>query len=532
MSNNTEKKQECNGYNLIFDLDLENNPCNGSIEIKNDKIKIVIESEKSQFSLKEFSQFLTEKQIGSACFVGILNGEKTILVKTTMGQYEKFAELAKALNYYLKSGKMVDLDYNENICPKCKQPLFNHKQCPYCQSKGKVLMRFIKMFKPFYPLLLASIITTLICQSFWIILPFFQRIAIDDYIRPKNQDITTFFFIVLSMIAIHLIMTIAYKINAKFTNKVSNGIGKELRSMVFKKVQALSMSSISKKTAGELINRINTDTAKIQDFISDFGPEMILRIISFIVLFIIIVLTNWQLAILILVPMPIVFFIVSKLQEKIHIYYLNFWRKSAKANSVLHDILSGIRIVKIFGSENREIKKYRTVSENYTKSQQRAELYWSYRMPFIDFLITIGQYFLLYFGSNLILQGKMQIGELIQLSSYVGMIYIPLRWMMYIRRSITNVGVSATKILEILDADDGVINLDDEKEIIINGDIKFENVYFGYKKYEDVLKNVSFDIKKGEMIGIVGHSGVGKSTLINLILHLYDATDGAILIDG
>ncbi len=149
---------------------------------------------------------------------------------------------------------------------------------------------------------------------------------------------------------------------------------------------------------------------------------------------------------------------------------------------------------------------------------------WYLTIPASEFILTIGNFFVLYFGGNMILDHTMTLGQLIQFTTYVAMLYEPIRWLIQIPRNLSVTSVSAGKVFEILDEDTDVRDCDDPIDLDIQGDIEFDGVYFGYKVYNPVLKDITCKINKGEMIGIVGHSGVGKSTMINLILRLYDCT--------
>jgi ATP-binding cassette subfamily B protein len=157
---------------------------------------------------------------------------------------------------------------------------------------------------------------------------------------------------------------------------------------------------------------------------------------------------------------------------------------------------------------------------------------WYLTVPVSQFILTIGNFFVLYFGGRMILENALTLGQLIQFTTYVSMLYEPIRWLTEIPKNLADVSVSAGKVFEIIEEQSDVSDAANPIELDIKGDIDFDGVYFGYKAYNPVLKDITCSIKEGEMIGIVGHSGVGKSTLINLILRLYDCTQGQISIDG
>ena len=208
------------------------------------------------------------------------------------------------------------------------------------------------------------------------------------------------------------------------------------------------------------------------------------------------------------------------------------WTFESKASSVLHDIFSGIRVVKAFGMEKREVKRFDDATRNLRDVQIRNEKFFAVVFPILNLFMGIGEFFLMFYVGNKILQGQMTLGEMAQFSAYVGIIYGPLRWIANLPRRLVRVMTSIVKIFDLIDDKVAVEDKKDAKEIDIKGAITIENISFGYDDTADVLKNVNLEVKPGEFIGIVGRSGVGKSTLINLVMRLYDVSEGSIKIDG
>ena len=320
--------------------------------------------------------------------------------------------------------------------------------------------------------------------------------------------------------------------NERCTTKVSISVGRDLRGELFQKIQEQSMKSITKRTTGEQIKRITNDTEKIQEFVANHGKEAAVQVLSTLVILTVMLLLNWKLTLLVLIPVPLAVAATQVIFKYIRRKYDLVWNRFSQSESTLHDILSGIMVVKTYGSEKREIAHYTGYSERFAKSMYRADKFWFLVFPIIGFIITMGEYFYLYFGGQQVLIGGMTLGALIQFGAYIGMVYGPLRWIIQLPRYIAEVAVSAAKIYEVIDEKEDVTDQEDPVELDIQGKVTFDNVGFGYKVYKPVLKNISFEVQPGEMIGIVGPSGVGKSTLINLIMRLYDVSSGSIKIDG
>jgi ATP-binding cassette subfamily B protein len=201
-------------------------------------------------------------------------------------------------------------------------------------------------------------------------------------------------------------------------------------------------------------------------------------------------------------------------------------------NSVLHDIVKGIRVIKCFGTEKREIRKFDALCKRLCNVCIKNEQFWALTFPYLTFFMGIGEFLVLYFGGRAVIGGQMKIGQLLEFTLYLAYIYQPLRWISTLPRRLGEFTTSMIKILEIMNEktdDAGAANTDIE---FVPGDIDFNNVSFGYKVYETVLKDINLHVNQGEMIGLVGHSGAGKSTLINLILRLYETDRGKITVNG
>ncbi len=208
------------------------------------------------------------------------------------------------------------------------------------------------------------------------------------------------------------------------------------------------------------------------------------------------------------------------------------WLYGRRVNHLLQDVLSGIRVVKSFGREESEIKRFEDATQLQSRQDEANAKLFDTVFPLLGFAVRFGSYLIMLYGNVKLFNGTMSIGELHQFNSYANIIYGPLLWITFIPRQISQFLTSLGKVLEILEEQPDVSDIGLPIDIEIEGDISFKNVTFGYETYNPVLENINVDIKKGEMIGIVGHSGCGKTTLVNLVMRLYDVTEGRIEIDN
>lgn len=419
-------------------------------------------------------------------------------------------------------------------CPKCGRPYRpGTNKCISCDRSKGYLKWMWSMVKPYTWGIILAVILFFTVTAVNLIPPILNREMVDGYIKNTsgNVEIKGFIAVLLSLLALSILTRLVSMLRSLLMNSIGTKVIVKIRQTVFNKIQKLSVSGINRMTAGELIQRVTQDSNVIKDFITGDFAEMIEQILTFLGVGFMMFYYDWKLAIIIILPTPIVMLFWRLFSKKIHRLYHRQWQMNAASRSILQDIFSGIRVVKSYGSEKQEIEKYDEVTSDEKDIQIRNEVFFGRISPFLNFFMGFGEFFLLFYTCNKVLGGSMSFGDMSLFSSYASMIYGPLRWMSHLPRRILRVTNSISKIYDVIE-DEDMLTKGREIDMDIKGDIVFENVGFGYERGNNVLGSVSLHIKKGEMIGLVGRSGVGKSTLINLVMRMYDVDRGRILIDG
>jgi len=269
-------------------------------------------------------------------------------------------------------------------------------------------------------------------------------------------------------------------------------------------------------------------------------PELIQHSITLLSVAVMMLAINWRLTVLVVIPVPFLVVMFRLIHRSNHKRYRRQWNVESDAGTLMHDVFSGMRVVKTYGTEKREEERFAVAAKRIADISRRNELIWNLTIPFASFLLSFGEYAVLFFlgceligDPSFITSGNpnFTLGDLTQFLSYVALIYQPIRWMSFVPRRITRAATALSKIAELLDEESEIVTQGRVMENI-NGDIEFKNVSFGYNDAEYVLKNIDLKINKGDFIGFVGRSGVGKTTAANLILRLYDINDGSLTIDG
>ncbi len=419
-------------------------------------------------------------------------------------------------------------------CPKCGRPYRpGTNKCISCDRSKGYLKWMWSMVKPYTPGIILAVILFFAVTLINLVPPILNRTMVDDYIKNTsgNVEIKGFIAVLLSLLALSILTRVVSMLRSLLMNSIGTKVIIKLRQTVFNKIQMLSVAGINRMTAGELIQRVTQDSNVIKDFITGEFAEMIEQVLTFAGVVFMMFYYDWKLALLILLPAPFVMLFWRLFSRRIHRLYHRQWQTNASSRSILQDIFSGIRVVKSYGSEEQEIKKYDAATTDEKNIQIRNEVFFGRISPFLHFFMGFGEFFLLFYTCNKVLGGDMTFGDMSLFSSYASMIYGPLRWMSNLPRRILRVKNSISKIYDVIE-DEDMLYRGKQLDHDIKGNITFKDVGFGYERGNVVLNSISLDIKKGEMIGLVGRSGVGKSTLINLVMRMYDVDRGQILIDG
>jgi len=457
-----------------------------------------------------------------------------ILCRFTMTGLKKAGDFCKIVNYYIQTGiAEVPDKIKPRACAKCGRPLIEEiNVCVFCFDKMGVLKRSFSYTKPYRKRLLVSQVFLYVCNVFFLLVPVINRILIDNHLRPREGPLTAVLLLTGAMLVSRMLSETVFILASRAYNRASIAFCNDLRVMAYQKLQTLSMASFSKRTPGDLIRRIMDDTARICDFVTDMGRFALEMVLMFVVVLIILLITDLRLTLLLFLPVPFVATLLYRFRRMIRARYHRQWRKESKCSSILHDIIKGIRTVKSFGNEDLEIKKFSDANRELATISSDNEAIWAKMFPTLTFITGIGEMFIMYVGGLLVFRGELSLGVLVQFMMYVGFIYGPLRWLVTFPRWLANATTSMVKLYEIIDEEPEIIENENSLRIPVSGEVEFKNVSFGYKSYEPVLKGIDLKIRQGEMIGLVGKSGVGKSTLINLVMRLYDPNIGKITVNG
>lgn len=431
----------------------------------------------------------------------------------------------------VQAERVVSQEY-EKYCEKCGRALPGTSRCPYCEGKGEPVKKLIGLCKEQMGRLVLISLLMLSMAALNLFMPMVQQSFIDQALATGNgtwRDLLLFIGVTFAMLMGYILLEL-YRFWSCV--KLGTSLSLSLRRKLYYKIQVLSLSFMNKRKPGELMNRVARDTDQIRRFMEEVFGDMFLALLTMIASLTMMFLLSWKMTLVTVFFIIAVFAITKAFWHKIRSIFHKQWLKADDLSSSLQDIISGMRVVKSFGKEERESERFTKKAYEYAAISRKNETFWAAFYPILTFLLGAGTYIAVLFGGMDVLDEKMTLGQLVQYIAYCGYLFGPLSWMTFMPRAIMQMVTSMNRIYDVLDEEPSIADHTNSKELEIEGAFSFENVSFGYETYEPVLENISFTVKPGEMIGLVGASGTGKSTLINLIMRLYDVDQGRICIDG
>ena len=484
--------------------------------------------------------FRVEVMYGSCGFYVRTDGVSRLVCRFISGRnLARYSVIVRACEILAETHNTTPVtnDLPERFCPKCGRPYVNNTTiCPYCMDRLEVYRKMFAMTRGLRLMMCFPFIVAVFSVVFSFVVPWIEGQAVNNYLEPlsgtERGTMHGFILIVLAIVSIDLFQRALGVMQSRLSAVSGNRFIMMLKNILYEKLESLSLSSLQRRSTGDLMGRVNSDTSVMQDFVTNQLPNIFVQGVSFIVAMIVMLAINPLMCLFIFVPVPFSVFLIKKFWTTMDMKNRRGWNLESKVNRQLQDIFSGIRVVKCFGQEKREIERFRQSSLKSAKQTEQNERLFDTFFPLVTFAIRLGSYLILLYGNLLLFDGAMKLGTLHQINAYANIVYAPLVWMTSVPRNISRFLTSASKVFEILEETPEVGDIGLPIDIRIEGEINVKNVTFGYESYNPVLSNVSADIKPGEMIGIVGHSGSGKTTLINLIMRLYDVNTGAIEIDG
>jgi ATP-binding cassette subfamily B protein len=320
-------------------------------------------------------------------------------------------------------------------------------------------------------------------------------------------------------------------LNGRLIAYVGGHVAADIRAQLYRSIEFLQLTFFDKKQVGAIASRVTSDTDRVWGFLVDGLPHIATNFLLMLGIVGFLFLVNWKLALCILMPVPIVVSISVRFWKPVSQLYHRVGQKWARFHTHLNESLSGIRVVKAFAREDYENNKFLHRNDELKNAGIAADGRWFTIFGAMSFFTSLGTLINWTVGGYMVYSRQMSLGDFWKVNAYLGLIYGPLQWFAQVNNWFSRAMAGAERVFEVMDTEAEAYN-SGGKSHQIKGEVTFDNVRFGYDKSNPVLKGINFTAKPGEMIGLVGKSGAGKSTTINLICRFYEPDSGSILIDG
>ncbi|MFZ4395724.1 MAG: ABC transporter ATP-binding protein [Kiritimatiellia bacterium] len=504
---------------------------------------------------------LVESLVGGCVLQVTVDGVPIELVRYTNARSRVFARvvkyLADAVSYHksIQPRKTETPDPNaepvdpprltKNIdeakrCPVCHLHLADGTQvCPACLSKTRVVWRILKYMRPYWSSVVAIWALLIATTLLNLVPPYLTLPLVDKVLMPGGkggadaQRITLLGWLVAGLLASQLVSLAISVIRGRIMARLGSRVAHDLRTEVFQHIQLHSLRFFDKRKTGELMSRVAYDTESLEGVLIDGVQFFVVNVLTLIGIGGVLLYMNWQLTLLVFIPVPVVMVLSKMLWTRLFHKFHRHWFMRGRLGSTLNDSLSGIRVIKAFARERQETARFNSRSLELQEASLASTQAWTTHFPILGFLTSSGALIVWYVGGRFAVGGHITTGMLMAFVAYLGMFYGPLQFLTRIADWMARSLASAHRVFEILDTVPDVPEAADPVSMPrIEGRVQFKDLTFGYDRYAPVLRKINLDIQPGEMLGLVGHSGAGKSTAINLLCRFYDPDEGALLIDG
>lgn len=392
--------------------------------------------------------------------------------------------------------------------------------------------RILTYTKPYNYRYYSVIFWAIALSVFAALRPFLLKKSVDLYLIPKDYN---GFYMLIGLIAFSLFLEVVSQFYFVYwANWLGQDIVKDIRIKLFKHLTNFKMGYFDHEPVGKLVTRSVSDIESIAKIFSQGLFMIISDLLKMLVVLVFMLIMNWKLTLIIIAAMPVLIYITKIFQHKMQLAFEEVRNQIANMNTFVQERVTGMKIVQLFTRESIELQKFKEINNKHRKAWVKNVWYNSIFFPIADIISSFVLSFIVYFGALLILKNDplTATGDLFAYTMYIAIFFTPLRQIADKFNEMQMGMIAANRVFEILDTQSHIQNKGTQIASKFSGKIDFNNVFFGYKPEEMVLKNINFNLEAGKTIAIVGATGAGKSTIINLLNRFYEINSGEIYIDN
>ncbi len=396
----------------------------------------------------------------------------------------------------------------------------------------RLFKRILKYTKPYQLRFRGVIVFAISLSVFAALRPYLLKQTVDEYIKPHDQQGLLFYILMMGIVLLAEVFSQYYFVY--WANWLGQDIVKDIRTKLFKHLLSFRMKYFDHVPVGQLVTRSVSDIEAIARIFSQGLFMIISDLMKMVVVLIFMFYMNWKLTWIVIVAMPVLVFFTRIFQRKMQVAFEEVRTEIANMNSFVQERVTGMKIVQLFNREDIEFQKFKDINNKHKKAWIKTILYNSIFFPIADIISSLTLGCVVLFGGFKILNGDIftTFGDLFSYTMFIGMLFNPLRQIADKFNEMQLGMIAANRVFDILDTQDQIQDTGTIEAPIFEGNIEFKDIHFGYIPNEEVIKGINLEVKAGQTIAIVGSTGAGKSTIINLLNRFYEINSGTICIDN
>ena len=464
------------------------------------------------------------------------------LVRYTHRQRRAFENIRFVLEEQIQGHvrELVDSEADRLYTESVARPI-RDAQALVAGRQTAVIRRLLSYLRPYRRQLTIGMAAATLITLVSLVPPYLAGYLIDRVVRPAqagtlplSKAAAIAWLAVGAMALVYLVRQPAVHVRLRLMSILGEWVARDLRAELYEHIQRLSLAFFSRKRTGSLITRVSADTDRLWDFLAFGVVDVSLSLVMLVGLSSVLLSLDWRLGLVMTLPVPVFCWLIYRHSESITRLFIRAWRKWSRVTDVLSDTIPGIRVVKAFNQEEREISRFGERNEDVTAEFNRIHRSWTTFWP----LLMLGVHTMtvavwVFAVPRLLGHGaQLPVGTFVSFLLYTTMFAAPIEVIGQMARTINRATTSAHRVFEVLDTEPDIRDVAEPVRLEpVQGRVTFDHVTFGYDGVRQVLRGVSFDVAPGELIGLVGPSGGGKTTIVNLIARFYDVSGGTIRID-
>jgi ATP-binding cassette, subfamily B, multidrug efflux pump len=356
--------------------------------------------------------------------------------------------------------------------------------------------------------------------------------AIDEGIGPRRLGII--FIVVGWLVGLALARALFTFLQGYLAERASQGVAYDLRDALFERIERLSFSYYDRVQTGQLVTRLTSDVEQIRTFAGSGVVQLANAVVMLIGTTVVLLYLDWQLALVALAVVPVIAVLLVRFVGRIRPLFREVQQTLGRLNTVLQEDLVGVRVIRAFAREDYETARYTSVNDELLEKNLTTVRVFSNNFPFVFLFANLGTLAIIWFGGWQVIGGRLSVGDLVAFNTLLGFMLFPILTIGFLSASISRAGASSQRVFDVLDAPLDVKDAPDASTLLpLSCRVDFDNVSFRYPgSARDILAGVSFTARPGQTVAVLGTTGSGKSTLVNLIPRFYDVTGGAVRLDG